>query len=280
MRWALAFILLYCQVAFAFHVVDDEGQDIVLSHPAKRIISLAPDLTELLFAAGAGKNIVGVMRGSDHPEAAKNIPIVADFNYVNVEKVLSLHPDLIVVWNVGRIPEQVKQWGIPVYFSHQQHLMDIPHTIQRFGILAGTSKTADQVANNFIQTLNLLRLQYSYQPPVPVFFELGTKPLITISQKSWINEMIEVCGGKNIFKDTWGVVPEVSVEAVIQRNPSVIIATETNADWKRQWITWSEVTAVQQERLYTIDPDLLERAGPRILSGLQKMCSQIELARA
>ena len=143
--------------AQACEVIDDTGRIVKLSQPAKRIISLAPDLTELLFAAGAGDRVIGVMRGSDYPLQVKKIPVVADFNHVDAEKILLLHPDLIVVWAEGSIPAQLKMLNIPVYLSRQKKLLDIPKTLQRFGCLAGTEKTANEVAEKFIRRYDALQ---------------------------------------------------------------------------------------------------------------------------
>lgn len=279
MRWILLLLFFVVQIAPACVVMDDEKQTITLTHPAQRIISLAPDLTELLFAAGAGQSIVGVMRGSDYPPLAKKIPIVASFDQIDVEHIAMLHPDLIVVWAESHIPEQLKKLGVPIYFSHQHRLQDIPRTLQRFGCLAGTQPIAATAVEKFLQHYQQLQKTYARQKTVNVFYQVWPQPLITITEKSWINEVISLCGGKNIFAELRGVAPEINIEAVIKANPDVIISNESRDAWKAKWREWPELTAVKQNDLFSLDPDLIERAGPRVLNGAEKMCKMIAVVR-
>ncbi|MEO8400410.1 MAG: cobalamin-binding protein [Gammaproteobacteria bacterium] len=273
------FFLWLNSTANACEVVDDASHTIKLLSPAKRIISLAPDLTELLFAAGAKENIVGVVKGSDYPSNAKKIPVVANFNHVDVERVLALHPDLIVVWAESRMPDQLKNLSVPIYVSHLRHITDVPRTLQRLGCLAGTEKKASVAARHFIQDYQQLQRKYSRQKTISVFYQIWPEPLVTVTQASWINEIIMLCGGKNIFANLSGVTPEVSMEAVLRANPDVIIGSETKMDWRKQWRKWPLLSAVKNNRLFVIDPDWVERAGPRILNGAEEMCRMIETVR-
>ncbi len=281
-RHSILFFLLLSSVfhlANACVVYDDAGVRIALSHPAKRIISLAPDLTELLFAAGAGKQIVGVIKGSDYPTEANTIPIVASFNQLDLERIATLHPDLIVVWADSHLVEQLKKLDSPVYVSQQRKLTDIPHTLQRLGCLAGTSRVANSAAKQFFLHYHQLQKKYSTQKKLPVFYQVWPQPLMTITKASWINEVITLCGGKNIFADLIGVAPEVSVEAVIRQNPAVIIGSKSQYTWQRQWDKWPELFAVKKKAVYAIDADLIARAGPRVLEGAEEMCYCIAQSR-
>ncbi len=260
-------------------VVDDVGNKIHLTHPAQRIISLAPDLTELLFEAGAGKHIVGVMRGSDFPHAAKTIPIVANFNSIDIEKILSLHPDLIVVWAEGNRTQSLKKYGIPIYYSHHRQLKDIPYTLQRFGCLAGSEKTARQAAEIFSHRYKLLRSKYADKKPVSVFYQVWLQPLITVTKQSWINDVLSLCGGKNIFANLKGVAPEVNIEAVLMANPEVIIGSKTKQDWRKFWKNWPQMQAVQNHHLFNIDPNLIERSSARVLQGADEICQVLNSVR-
>jgi iron complex transport system substrate-binding protein len=282
-RWIVWVVLLLgiFQSTQACTVVDDEKQTLHLVHPAQRIISLAPDLTELLFAAGAGTHIVGVMRGSDYPAPqVKQIPIVASYNQIDVEHIVLLHPDLIVAWAESRLPEQLKKLGIPIYLSHQHKLTDIPRTLQRLGCLAGTSQVANKAAMDFMQQYHRLQKKYAGQKSVSVFYEVWPQPLMTITGASWINDVITLCGGRNIFANLRGVSPEINMEAVIHENPDVIIINESGSDWQKQWREWPELLAVKQKQLYFIDPNLIERAVQRILNGAEKMCNIIAAVRS
>lgn len=276
--WLFCLSFFTLQTVFACTVVDDQKHVLTLPQPAKRIISLAPDLTELLFAAGAGHKIVGVMHGSDYPPLAKKMTQVASYNQIDAEKIVALHPDLVVVWAQGGIAEQVKKLGIPVYVSEQHALTDIPATLQRLGCLAGTQQQADQAAAQFTQHYETLKKHYSQPKNIKVFYQVGSRPLMTISKNSWISDVITLCGGKNIFADLHGAAPSVDVEAVLKANPDVIVASEGERDWQKQWERWPQINAVKYHRLFTINSDLLERASPRILTGAEQMCRWLEVS--
>ncbi len=272
-------LFLISTLVHAHTVTDDVGQQVVLKHPAQRIISLAPDLTELLFAAGAGDRIVGVMQGSDYPAAAKKIPRVANYQSVNIEAILALRADLIVVWTQGNLAEKLKRLGIPIYRSQQEKLTDIPATLKRLGYLAGTEKIANRAAEDFLQRYTQLQKTYANKKPLTVFYQVWMQPLITVSKSSWINEVISLCGGRNIFADLKGAAPAVNLEAVITANPDVIIGTDTPRDWQKIWRTWKQLNAVLNNHIYSVNPDWVERAGPRILDGVASICRDLALAR-
>ncbi len=279
MRWFFLLLAFVLHGANACEVIDDAGQKIKLAHPAQRIISLAPDLTEILFAAGASKHIIGVMQGSDYPEAAKTIPVIANYNSIDVETIVALRPDLIVAWSEESFAEKLKTLGIPVYFSQQKKITDIPDTLKRLGCLAGTEKMANQAAEQFSQRYLLLQKKYSHKKVVSVFYQVWPKPLVTISKASWINDVISLCGGKNIFANLKGAAPEVNLEAVLVANPEVIIGTDTKLDWEKMWSAWPQISAVYNQHLFAINPDWVERAGPRLLVGVDAICRDLELAR-
>jgi iron complex transport system substrate-binding protein len=274
---AIQFLVLFIfsQITYAAcNVVDDAGRKVTLSHPAKRIISLAPDITELLFTVGAGKQIVGVTRGSDYPADAKKIPIVASYNSIDNEAILALHPDLIVVWSGGRLTTFLEKFSIPIYINHPQHLLDIPRMLRNLGCLTGHKKQAERAAVQFTQRYQHLAAQYSHKKNLSVFYQIGSRPLLTITRQSWINDVLLLCGGQNIFAGLPGTAQAVAKEAVIMANPQVILGTDL-----KFWETWPQLSAVRHHALFTINPDTLERANPRILGGAEKVCELIQLAR-
>ncbi len=273
MKWLVFFVLWSVSIsAFAIDVIDDTGQKIFLKKPATRIISLAPDLTENLFAIGAGDSIVGVIQGSDYPEGAKKIPVVGSVIGVDEEKILALHPDLILVWDESHLGDRLKKLGVPIFFSHPKKIADIASLLNRLGKLTGHEKKAEAVSALFLKKNELLIKKYAGQKTFSVYYEVWSQPFITITKQSWINDAIEICGGKNIFADLKGVSPEINVEAVLYANPDVIISSEKKQDWKDFWKKWPELKAVQQNHLHAVDADLLERATPRVLEGMQEMC--------
>ncbi len=265
---------------FACDVIDDAGHKIALQQPAKRIISLSPDMTELLFAAGAGKYIVGVMQGSDYPVAAKKIPVVADFSQLDREHIALLHPDLILVWAVGSLPQQLRWFsGVPIYYFQPEKLMDIPRTLKHLGCLAGTENIANRAAEAFSQHIRHIQQHYQGAKKISVFYAVSQRPLITVTAKSWISDVISLCGGKNIFDDLLGVAPEVSTESVVLMNPAVIFYGSTQKEWQVFWQRFPSLFAVRHQLLFSVAPDILERAGPRTLQGVESVCADIALAR-
>jgi iron complex transport system substrate-binding protein len=171
-------------------VLDDKGNKIILVHPAQHVISLAPDLTEILFAIGAKDQIAGVIKGSDYPAAAKQLPIVASYNSVNLEKILMHHADLIIVWGEGQFVQTLKKLSIPIYVSDPKKITDIPNTMQRLGCLTGKEKNAGKAIQEFNEQYQKLEKTYSSQKKLSVFYQVWQQPLITVSKQSWINDVI------------------------------------------------------------------------------------------
>ncbi|MCW8900007.1 MAG: cobalamin-binding protein [Gammaproteobacteria bacterium] len=269
----------------AIGVKDDEGRRITLYQPANRIISLAPHITESLFAAGAGDKVIGAVSYSDYPEAAKKIPRVGGYPSLDVETILSLKPDLIVAWASGNNMKQVDKLaalGIPVFKSEPRYPLDIAKTIKHFGILAGTTEISTKASNEFIQHYMRLKKQYSNKTKIKVFYQFWNSPKMTINGKHLISKMINLCGGINVFAGLHSITPKVSVESVIATKTDVIIAGdkgENKSQWMSEWAPWVQVPAVKNEQIYFIDPDLLNRAGPRILQGADQLCELLEKVR-
>jgi iron complex transport system substrate-binding protein len=264
-------LLLFTHVVFACDVIDDSGQRIHIPQPAQRIISLAPDSTEILFSIGAGQQIVGVVKGSDYPAQALKIPIVANYNSVNIEAIAALHPDLIVTWADNHFSQQLKKLAVPVYFSQPKKITDIPKTMQRLACLTGHEVEAKKVTADFLRELNNLTFYSAHRKPVSVFYQVWSRPLMTISRESWINQIITLCGGKNIFADLKGAAPQVNIEAVIAANPQVILG-----EGVENWQKWPQLTAVRNHRVYSVHPDWVDRAGPRILLGVREICGAMK----
>lgn len=263
---------------------DDDGRIISLSQPASRIISLAPSMTELLFAAGAGDKLVGVSEFSDYPPQAADIEIIGRFDLINTEAILALDPDLVVVWRSGNPRAAVQRLidlGFNVYIAEPATLDSIPAHVQRLATLAGTGEVGDAVAQQLRQRLQMLEQRYRNSTAVTVFYQVWNEPLITVGGREIINDIITLCGGSNIFADQ-GLAPKVSVEAVLQRRPQVIIASgmdTSRPEWLDDWRRWPQLPAVANDDLYHIPPDLLQRHTPRALDGAEQMCEQLDGVR-
>jgi iron complex transport system substrate-binding protein len=282
MRFVLAcFLCFYLSAVFAASVTDDTGQVVSLKNPAQRIISLAPDITEILFAVGAGSQVVGVIKGSDFPAAARKLPIVGSYTGVDLERVVALHPDLIIAWHGTFLRELavLHKMGIPVYLTKPRRLEDIPRTMRHLGVLAGSNANALQAAATYTQRLQALKLQFQQRSPVTIFYQIGDMSLMTVNKDSWINQAITLCGGRNVFAQMKSIAPTVDWEAVVTANPEVIISDAEQADWKTRWQRWQRINAVKHQFLFRIDPSLIERASPRLIEGAKQICTALQQAR-
>lgn len=288
-RLILSFLCLLPALTFAapgIDVVDDTGRHVSLRKPAQRIVSLAPHVTELLFAAGAGEAVAGVVSFSNYPPAATRLPVVGGYESLNLEAILALHPDLLVAWKSGNISAQVERLGtlgVPVFYSEPRRLEDIASNLERLGTLAGSSEVADKAARVFRERHRQLQQRYAERTPLRTFYQIWHQPLMTISGEHLISQVIRLCGGHNIFSELPTLASAVNREAVLKADPQVIIASGMaggKPEWLDAWRDWPQLSAVRDGQLHFIDPDLIQRHTPRILEGAEIMCRQLDEARA
>ena len=286
MNWIGIVLLMWSASALAaVSVIDDTGRTVTLTKPALRIVSLAPHTTELLFAAGAGKSVVGVVRYSDFPAAAAQVPVVGDYNALDLETLVSLKPDLIVGWQSGNPAaaiERLLKFNIPIFLSEPRRLDDIATNLERLGALAGVASLADAASAEFRARLTQLRAHYSGKTPVTVFYQIWDRPLITLNGQHMISAVLELCGGKNLFAALPVLAPEVGIESVIAGDPQVIIASGSASSEDHglgQWARWQSLRAVRNKQLYFVEPDTIQRSTPRILQGANEVCRVLENAR-
>ncbi len=271
-------------VLAAVQVVDDAGTTVRLAVPASRIVSLAPHATELLYAAGAGERVVGVLATSDWPPEAAGKPRVGDSRALDLERIVALGPDLVVTWPYAA-PAQVGALvarGIPVFVANPATIDGIALDLERLGKLAGTSPTATPRAANLRARLARLQARYAGARTVRVFYEIWNAPLYTIGGAHLISQALRVCGGENVFAALTLPAPGVSVEAVIEAKPEAIIAGADGAvrpSWLDDWKRWPALPAVARGNLYTVDANLLHRAGPRFVDGVEALCATLVQAR-
>ena len=267
-------------------VEDALGRRVTLDEPARRIVALAPHIVENLFTAGAGAKLVGVVSYSDWPEAARGIPRVGSFNAFSLEQIAALSPDLVVMWGSGNGPralEKLQRLGLPVYVSELRQLADIPRDIRRLGELAATSAVADAEAARLEAGFRQLAERYRGRRRLPVFYQIWHEPLQTVSGEHLISQVIDLCGGENLFGDARGLAPRVSLEAVLAVNPRAIIAggmDNQRPEWLAFWRRFPALTAVRREALIAVHPDLLQRPTARLLAGARELCSALDAVRA
>lgn len=267
-------------------VTDDTGRSITLERPAQRIVSLAPHVTEMLYAAGAGDRVVAAVSYSDYPEAARDLPRVGAYNRFDIEQVLAHEPDLVIGWQSGNPDgslEKLRRLGPPLYVTEPRSLEAIASNLERMGRLAGTSDQAGQAASEFRQRYERLRDRHADRPSLEVFYEIWNDPLMTINGEHLISDIIRGCGGRNVFADLPAIAPRISIEAVLARDPEVVIASgmdDERPEWLEEWKQWPELEAVKRGNVYFIPPDFLQRHAPRVLDGMERMCELLEEARA
>lgn len=267
-------------------VVDDDGKTIELAQAARRIISVAPHVTELLFAAGAGDRIIGTIAYSDFPPAALGIPRIGDSFIIDLERVVRLKPDLIIVWLHGNAEgqlEKLRRLGIPVFASEPRRLAEIASTLRRFGTLTGNEQRAETAAATFEQRVQALRVRYAGRPPVRVFYQVSERPLLTINGEHLISDVLAVCGATNVFADLKPLVPSINAEAVLKANPEAIIASSAEAGNENGFRTWSKFSTLQAARrknFVLLHSDTISRQSDRILEGAGRLCEALERIRA
>ncbi|MCW8934723.1 MAG: cobalamin-binding protein [Gammaproteobacteria bacterium] len=280
----ICFFSAFISSAEPIRVMDDAGLLVELSQPARRVISLSPHITELLYSVGAGETILAAVDFSNYPEQAKNLPRIGSGYQLDVEAIINLQPDLIVGWQSGNNQaqlQQLKNLGFNLYLSEPKSLIDIAENLIDLGMLLGNRELAKKQSNKFKSELESLKLRYKDSEKVRVFYQVWQSPLFTINKQHIISSIIEMCGGDNIFKDLSILSPQVDIESVIERNPDVIVAGigDSRDDWLSSWSTWKSINAVKNSQLYGIDADLIVRHTLRILQGAELMCQALQGAR-
>lgn len=251
-----------------------------LARPAERIVSLAPHVTEQLFAAGAGAKVVAASEYSDYPEEAKRLPRVASSGAVNLEMVLALKADLVVAWRLEATAPalaRLESLGVPVFYSEPRRLAQIPDTIEALGELAGTGAVARPLAAALRSELARLEKTYRARRPVRVFYQIAEKPLMTLGGGQFVSDAIALCGGRNIFADTAHMAPVVNVESVLAADPEAILAS--NGHWHAYWRQFRSMRAVRANNLFTIPVNEMHRHGPRAIDATEVLCRHIDEAR-
>jgi iron complex transport system substrate-binding protein len=265
-------------------VTDDSGRRVELNAPARRIISLSPHATELVYDAGAGAALVGVSEASDFPEAARRLPQVGGASGIDLEQVLTLKPDLVIAWSSGNSRGQIEaleRAGIAVFESDPKSIEDIATSLERLGRLAGSEVTAAARATAFRGEMQRLASEAAGKSPLRVFYQLSEGPIFTLGGPHLVSRLMEVCGARNLFADLNALAPEISSEAVVARRPDLIVTDPRQVAALSQ--TWQSLGAVKQDgkqRIVGIDADLLSRATPRVAEGTRELCRDLDRLRA
>ncbi|MGH8298904.1 MAG: cobalamin-binding protein [Steroidobacteraceae bacterium] len=257
-----------------------------VNYPPRRIVSLAPAATEMLFAAGAGGQVVATDDASDEPPPARTLPKLGDLANVDMERLIAMRPDVVVVWPDGTSPAQIAllhRLGLPVYREDPMTLEGITASIQRLGQLAGTAATADRVAGALRARLATLMSRYGRaRNPPTALLEIWERPLYTVGGREVMSDALRVCGVRNVFGELRGAAPAISVEAVIGRNPDIIIAAAPpgkGAAWLASWRRFPMLRAVRTGRLIDFEDQRLSGLGPGAIDATAALCRKIAAAK-
>jgi iron complex transport system substrate-binding protein len=258
---------------------DDDQHSLQLTRPAQRIVSLAPGATAMLFAAGAGERVVGTSEYSNEPEAAKRVERVGDAQSFDLERILALHPDVVVVWSGGTSPTQLARMegvGLRIYRHRLARLDDIPASLVRFGVLAGTLPQAQAAAAEYTQRIAALRGRYRAAPPATVLIQVWDRPIYTVGRAEIMTDVIHACGYRSLYEDLADPGPAVTLESVLARDPQIILAlppdSNSGRDWVAAWRAYPSMRAVRSGSVLSWTDQRLSRLGPSIVDAAEDLC--------
>ncbi len=251
--------------------------------PASRIVTFAPHLAEMLFEIGAEEQLVGVSAWSDFPREVLELPQVGDAFTIDQEQLSLLQPDLVLVWESGmpaHTVDELRARGYRVVSLRTRDLDDVAEALLQLGELTGHAGNGQAAAARFSAALESLRERYAAAEPVDVFFQVATRPLYTVNGEHFISKILELCGGRNVFEDVAGFAPAVSVEAVLERNPEVLLAgTNLGDDAFGAWARWPNLAANRYGNQFLVPDETIGRPSPRLALAAQSVCLALDQAR-
>jgi iron complex transport system substrate-binding protein len=262
---------------------DDLGRKVELAAPAKRIVTLAPFLTELVYTVGAGDRIVGVSAFSDYPREARGRPVVSSAAGFDVERIAALNPDLVLAWQDSARPQDIERltrMGAAVFVARSRTLRDPPRNLAAIGML--TAVEVSRPVTAYVLKLQEVRRRYRDRPALRAFLEVWHQPLTTIAGRHFMNEALEICGARNVFEDLEGVAPHVSWEELYRRDPQVVVGASSAAtrdEFRANWRSRDTLEAVRQGRLVWVQADRIQRLTARTPDGVAELCEAIDRVR-
>jgi iron complex transport system substrate-binding protein len=278
----LAAASLTAAAAGGVTVVDDVGRKVTLPRIPQRIVSIAPGATEMLFAAGAGSRVIATVEFSDEPAEAKKVPRIGDSNAVDMERVVALRPDVVVVWEGGNNVAQINRLEnlkVPLYRHKVSRLGDIPMSLRRLGALTDTGAAAEAAARDVEMRLAALQQRYGQAAQKPtVLLEVWNRPIYTVGGSQMMTDSLRLCGTRNVFDDLKEQGPTVDTEAVIGRDPQIIVAVAppgVSQEWLTEWKRFGTLRAVRDGRLVPFEDQRLSRLGPSAVAGTEALCEAI-----
>jgi iron complex transport system substrate-binding protein len=288
MRWLGGLLAsVVAVIAFAQPVPslrDDDGRPALFGTPAVRVVTLAPSLTELVYAAGAGDKLVGVSAYSDFPPPARELPQVADASGISWESLLALKPDLVLAWKGGTKQADITRLhtlGVNVFAIEIRQLSDVSRAMRAIGKLVGRPLPADATAAAFDWEISQLRIENAAKASLTVFVEISAKPLMTVNRDHVLSEVLAVCNGNNVFGDSPTLVSEPSREVMLKRSPAVVVRAKSEGATSTAEATalYRGLDAMVAKRIYGITADYAFRPGPRLILAAREICQSLDQAR-
>ncbi|MDY0041020.1 MAG: cobalamin-binding protein [Desulforhabdus sp.] len=282
---AVAQILLSCIVILLTFSMNSQaasdGPEEKGAYVPERIVSLAPDITEILFALGLDEEIAGVTEFSSYPEAAQRKPKVGSYINLSIERIVILKPDLVIGTANGNKRDTINQLariGIPVHIINPAAFEDLFHTILEVGKITGRSSQAHRIVDDLCRRVDYIRCMMKSAKRPRVFFQIGIHPIITVGNKTIHHSLIEIAGGLNVMGETEILYPKVNIEQIIASAPDVILVSsmKRGGDFeavKKEWKRWKEIPAVKNDKIFIVDSDLTDRFSPRIVEGLERIAA-------
>ena len=262
---------------------DALGRSITLTTPPIKIIPLAPSLTEILYFLGLGGRVVGVTQFSQYPPEAASKPKVGSYINLNVEKIISLSPDLVIGTSDGNargVVNLLEQAGIPVFIVNPRNVREVIGTIAALGRVCGLPKRGSALSRKLTMRVDhIIKKTRLHDKPL-VFLQINVKPIMTVNRHTFHHDLIRIAGGINMTGDEPITYPRISLEEVIRRRPDVILISsmERGGSFERarlDWLKWPSIPAAKNGRVYLMDSDLIDRPSPRIIGGLEAMARLI-----
>ena len=287
----LLFLVIFLGTSISYSATqkfkDEVGREVAFPFPPKRIVSLAPNITEILFSLGLDEEIVGVSIHCNFPEKAKSKVRVGSYISLDFEKVTSLKPDLIIATGVGNTRDMVDRLGklgFQTYVIYPKNFDDILKSIAHIGQVVNREKEARSIIEGMRKrSQRVIELTKSLPRP-KVFIQIGDAPVVTVGKGSFADDLIRLAGGENIAKKEKEVYPRFGMEEILKRSPEVIVISSMNpkGDYQKilqEWTRWKTIPAVKNGRIHLIDSDLLDRPSPRIIDGLEELAKVLHPER-
>jgi iron complex transport system substrate-binding protein len=263
---------------------DDRGNDVRLGHFSHRIISLSPSITELVYAAGAGDKLVGADLYSNYPDAVKLIPRIGDASNLDLERIVALEPDLVIAWRGGSAAADIRRLerlGLNVAAIEASRLEDVPRLLRMIGRWAGTSTQAESAALIYENELGHLSRSYADREKISVVQLIWRQPLMTVNRNHIISDVINICGGANLFASAPTLTPVIAMENLLEAHPRAIVSSILPQFDEREVRSNGLIDecAMEGSQVIFVHPDLMHRQTPRILQAARKVCEGLEKVR-